>query len=172
MKLIVSKEWLRRRIASDPDVETDAGVAVACLDGLVASPAKLQTLPGTMAPASDPRALRLALARVVRALRTQKHVSIHALAQQLDVESAHLEGLEEDPSFVVPPRTLSRIAKHFDLPISEIVMLSGATKVTDRMLVAQAVKFAARSAELTAVDEEGQQALFAFVRFLTNRAAR
>lgn len=173
MRLIVSKEWLRRRIASDPDMETDAGLSVARLDGLIADAVAPHGVPGVRSGSTeDPRALRLALARVVKALRVQSHATVQALAERLDVEPADLKGLEEDPAFIVPPRTLSLVAKHFQLPVIEVAMLAGATRVTDRTLADNALKFAARSATLSDVDDEGREALFAFVRFLTERTHR
>ncbi len=170
MKLLVSKEWLRERIALDPDIETDAGVALAILEGIgVLVPSSNEPVVSSESVEETATRLRVALGTMVRQLRSRDKLSVGDLAQRIEVEPDQIRGIEHDPHFRPRPKTLHQLAKFFALPPRQVLQMAGATRSVDRQFYDEALKFAARSDDLTGLTAGEQEALYAFVQFLNER---
>ncbi len=170
MNLIVSREWLKNKIVTDPDLETDAGLALALLEGVgVLVPSDRSA--GEVALLPDDRVvqLRYALGALVRLLRHRDELSIAELADKAKVAEEEVRGIERDPHYMPRPRTLHHLAKHFSLPVDHLMQLSGAKRTVDRVLYNEAVRFAARSEDMSTLTDEERQALNAFVKLLVER---
>jgi transcriptional regulator with XRE-family HTH domain len=170
MKLLVSRQWLRDRIATDPDIETDSGAALAVLEdfGVIVPPLPQQTV-GTIAPDQTVTQLRIALGTLMRQLRIKQRLSVAELARQASVDEDEIHGIERDPHFAPRPRTLHNLAQYHKLPIRQVIMMSGATRTVDRSFFNEAVRFAASSDDVSQLSSEELQGLYAFVKFLSDR---
>ena len=170
MKLLVSREWLENKIATDPDIETDAGAALAALEGIgVLVPSNRSTSEAAGLPDEKVVHLRFALGALVKLLRHRDGVSVAELADRAQVPEEEVRGIERDPHHLPRPRTLHQLAKHFKLPVRHLMQMSGATRTVDRVLYNEAVRFAARSEDMSVLTDEERQALNAFVKLLVER---
>jgi len=170
MKLLVSRDWLRNKIATDPDVETDAGAALAVLEGIgVTVPPERSATEASGLPDEKVVHLRMALGTLVRLLRHRDKVSVADLADRVQVPEEEVRSIERDPHHVPRPRTLYHLAKHFNLPVRHLMQMSGVTRTVDRVLYNEAVRFAARSEDMSTLTDEERQALNSFVKLLVER---
>jgi transcriptional regulator with XRE-family HTH domain len=172
MKLLVSRDWLRTKIATDPDIETDAGAALAALEGIGVMVPAVREREATAEVADEKVVqLRMALGTLVRQLRYRDNLSIDDLAQRASVSGDELRRIEHDPHYVARPRTLYQLAAEFHVPVRNLMQLAGATRTVDRVLYNAAVKFAARSDDLSSLSEAERQLLNVFVELLNEREA-
>ena len=119
------------------------------------------------APAEQP--LTVAFGLLVRFSRRAKRLSVEELAAKLSVEADELQHIERDPEFRARPRTISKVANFFDLPIGEVMKLAGAAVFNDASFKTNALKFAAHSEDMAALSREEQEALKSFVRYLRDQ---
>jgi len=119
------------------------------------------------APAEQP--LTVAFGLLVRFSRRAKRLSVEELADKLSVEADELQHIERDPEFRARPRTISKVANFFDLPVSEVMKLAGAAVSNDASFNSNALKFAAHSDDMAALSREEQEALKSFVRYLRDQ---
>lgn len=110
--------------------------------------------------------LTVAFGLLVRFSRRAKRLSVEQLAGKLTVESDELQRIERDPEFRARPRTISKLADFFDLPVAELMKLAGAAVSNDESLNTKALKFAAHSDDMAALTTEEQDMLRNFVRYL------
>lgn len=118
-------------------------------------------------PAEQP--LTVVFGLLVRFSRRAKRLSIEELAAKLSVEADELQHIERDPEYRARPRTISKVANFFDLPISEVMKLAGAAVSNDESFHTKALKFAAHSDDMAALSPEEQEALKSFVRYLRDK---
>lgn len=114
-------------------------------------------------------ALAVAFGMLVRLARRSKRLSVAQLAQQLSVDVEEVQKIEHDPSYQARPRTISSIAKFFELPLKEVMTLAGAAVSSDDAFRTKAMKFAAHSDDVSTLTEEEQELLRSFVRYLREK---
>lgn len=119
------------------------------------------------APAEPP--LTVAFGLLVKFSRRAKRLSVEELAERLSVEADELQHIERDPEFRARPRTISKVANFFDLPVGEVMKLAGAAVSNDASFNTNALKFAAHSDDMAALTREEQEALKSFVRYLRDQ---
>lgn len=119
------------------------------------------------APAEPP--LTVAFGLLVKLSRRAKRLSVEELAEKISVEADELEHIEREPEFRARPRTISKVANFFDLPVAEVMKLAGAAVSNDESFNTNALKFAAHSDDMAALSREEQEALKSFVRYLRDQ---
>ena len=136
-------------------------------DDFVIGPAFDAKAKEAAAPAEQP--LTVAFGLLVKLSRRAKRLSVEALAEKLSVEVDELQHIEHEPEFRARPRTISKIANFFDVPVEEVMKLAGAAVSNDALFNTHALKFAAHSDDMTALTREEQEALKSFVRYLRDQ---
>lgn len=135
-------------------------------DDFVIGPA-FGTKPKAEVPADQP--LTVAFGLLVRFSRRAKRLSVEQLAEKLAVEAGELQHIERDPEFRARPRTISKLANFFDLPVGELMKLAGAAVSNDESFHTHALKFAAHSDDMAALTSEEQDMLRSFIRYLRDK---
>lgn len=161
MKLHFSRDWLRSRISSDPDVEVEACSAL-CVP--------LAEAPEVVMVERNVVQLRLALGVLVRQLRMREQLSVAELARKAQISEDELRSVEHDPHYTAKPYLLFQLSEFFDVPLTKLSQMAGATHAVNRSLYNDAVKYAARSDELDSLTDEERRDLDAFVALLQSRA--
>lgn len=162
MKLYFSKDWLRRRIANDRDDDIEAGIPPA-------PTAERESSNVTVIGERKVVELRVALGVLVRQLRLREGMSIAALAQRAGVTEEELRRVEHDPHYTARPRLIFQLSQFFDVPLTELSQMAGATHAVDRSLYNEAVRYAARSDDVLTLTPEERRDLDAFVALLSER---
>lgn len=162
MEMLISKEWLRRKIESTPDVETDAGAPMAVLEDIG------MFLPTDLIAGADAKDAELGLAFgvLVRQLRRRDEMSVAELAETAQIDEGEIQSIETDPTYLPRPRTVHRVATVFKIPERAMMKLSGATVSRDTGFKEAAQRFAAKSGDISKLSKEEQDALNEFVRYL------
>ncbi len=160
MKLHFSRDWLRSKISSDPDVEVEACSA------LRAPPTEA---PEVIMGERNVVQLRLALGVLVRQLRLREQLSVAELARKAQISEDELRSVEHDPHYTAKPYLLFQLSEFFDVPLTKLSQLAGATHAVNRSLYNDAVKYAARSDDLDSLTDEERRDLDAFVTLLQSR---
>src|SRR5262245_48215720 len=107
MKLLFTNDWLRRRLASDPDEEPTAG---GPSDGNPASaPAENVAVMGERNVVQ----LRIALGVLVRQLRLKEGLSIAELSTRAQISEEELRQVEHNPSYTARPRLIFQLSEYF-----------------------------------------------------------
>jgi transcriptional regulator with XRE-family HTH domain len=160
MKLLISKEWLQRKIAADRDIDIEAG-----------PPLWTEGLQPDVAVIGEQKAvqLRVALGVLVRQLRLRDRLSIAELAQRAEISEDELRRVEHDPHYTARPRLIFQLSHYFKVSLANLSQMAGATHAVNRSLYNQAVRYAARSDDVSALTEEERRDLDAFVAMLNER---
>lgn len=160
MRLHFSREWLRNKISTDPEVEVEACSA-------------LRVLPTDSSEVvmgeRNVVQLRLALGVLVRQLRLRDQLSVAELARKAQVSEGELRSIEHDPHYTAKPYLLFQLSEFFDVPLTKLSQMAGATRSVNRVLYNDAVRYAARSDDLDSLSEEELRDLNAFVALLQRR---
>ncbi|MGE5562440.1 MAG: helix-turn-helix domain-containing protein [Bacillota bacterium] len=157
MKLKRSKEWWLERARREGDCFVGAGL-------LAFDPAPDQADAGAEAPAAEEN--RIAFGRFVNLMRRREGRSIEELALAAEIDASELLVIEDDVRYVPGPRTVYRLAQHFNVPQVRLMELAGLTVANDVGLREEAVRFAARSEAVQKLSKEELAALEAFVSVL------
>jgi transcriptional regulator with XRE-family HTH domain len=163
MKMLIDNEWLRRTIAADPDMECEAGGPAALLEDLgMFLPAEL-TRDG-----QDPTVVQLhyAFGTFVRLLRRKEGLTVSKLATEIRVAEDELRAIERDPHHKPRPRTVHQLAERFSFAPQQMMKLSGATANTNRKLHDGALRFAAKSDDITRLTPDEERMLAEFVKYI------
>lgn len=173
MKLHFTNEWLRRKIATDPDEDLEAGAPFGRppADARAEEP-RLMAANAAVLSERNVVQLRMALGTLVRQLRRRAGLTIAELAERAQVSEDELRQVEHDPHYTAPPRLLSQLSTFFDVSLANLSQLSGSTQVVDRAFFNGAVQYAAKSDDLSSLTKEEQAALDAFVALLNERAGK
>jgi len=160
MKLLISKDWLRRKIVADRDIDIEAG-----------RPLSAEGPEPDVAVIGEQKAvqLRVALGVLVRQLRLRDRLSIAELAQRADVSEDELRRVEHDPHYTARPRLIVQLSHYFHVSLANLSQIAGATHAVNRSLYNEAVRYAARSDDVSALTEEERRDLDAFVAMLNAR---
>jgi transcriptional regulator with XRE-family HTH domain len=165
MKLLFSNEWLRRKIAGDPDIETEAGRS------LTSPPIEeIESGKEAVMPARNVTQMRIALGTFVHQLRQRDGLTLQELAIKADVSESELRQVETNPSYTAGPRLIHKLSHHFGTPLTNLYQLSGRTHAVERRLYNEAVRYAAHSDDVTPLSHEQLQALNGFVAVLNQLA--
>ena len=120
------------------------------------------------AEATEPP-LTVAFGMLVRLARRSKKLTVEQLAEKLSVDADEIQQIERDPAYHARPRTISNIARFFDLPLTELMKLAGAAVSNDDVFRTKALKFAAHSDDMSILTDEEQNMLRSFIRFLREK---
>lgn len=173
MKLRISNDWLHRKLAAHPDAEVEAGVP------LNASKASIELLEKLSADKSDGKVsvigdrnvvqLRVALGTLVRQLRLRDRLSVSELAIRANVPEDELRNVEHDPHYTARPRLIYQLSTFFSVSLNNLAQMSGGTAAVERSLYNDAVRYAAKSDDLSVLTNEEVKILNAFVAVLNER---
>ncbi len=162
MKLLFSSDWLRQKIASDPDMETEAGRPLE-------SPVLAEQIErGKVAIMPDRNVvqLRIALGTLVHQLRQRDRLTLEDLAARADVSEDELRQVETNPSYTARPRLIHQLSNYFNVPLNNLSQMAGATHTVDRKLYNEAVQYAAHSDDLAPLTDTQHELLNQFVAVL------
>lgn len=148
-----NRQWYARKINQTLD------------DDFVVGPMALQS--ATKETNSPP--LTVAFSTLVRLARRSKKLTVHQLADKLSIDAEEVQQIEHDPAYHARPRTISNIAKFFDLPLTELMKLAGAAVSNDEAFRTKALKFAAHSDDMSVLTAEEQDILRSFIRYLRDK---
>jgi transcriptional regulator with XRE-family HTH domain len=104
---------------------------------------------------------------LIQLSRRHRGWSIEELSSRARVEVNELVRIERDPHFVPGPRTVYQLANLLGFRNDRLLQLSGNTTPRDRQLGEGAVRFAARSESVDALNAAEQTALQEFVKYLS-----
>ena len=167
MKLHFTNDWLRRKIAADPDVDIEAGPAI---DG---DGEHLKLALVNNAASAEKRThvqLRIGLGVLVRKLRIRDGLSIAQLAERANVAEDELRQVEHDPHYTARPRLIHQLSEYFSVSLVTLSQMAGATHDIDRFLYNAVVKYAAHSDDIGTLSSEERAVLDTFVATLNERA--
>lgn len=169
MKLLFSNEWLRRKIAADPDDDPEAGVPAGRSAANVALPTGR---PDNVAVLGERNVvqMRIGLGVLVRQLRFRDGLSVSELAQRAQISEGEIRLVEHDPHYTARPRLIFQLSEYFSVSLTTLSQVAGATHEVNRVLYNEVVKYAARSDDVSTLTGEEQAALDAFVSLLNERA--
>lgn len=162
MKLAISRERLREKIASSPDMEFEAGVNTGGLTSISSL---------RIAESSDDLEsvkLKEAFGFFVRQLRRREQLSVAELSEKARIEEVEVRGIEQDPRYVPRPRTIHQLSVVFKVPERSLMKLSGATKTRDSLFQEEAYRFAAKSDGMVKLSSEEQRELNRYIKFLSD----
>ena len=168
MKLVVSNEWLRKKIASGPDMDPEAGPA---LEGPLPSAMAWTVDTGRTSSIGERNAaaLRWSLGTLVHQLRLRDGLTLAELSTRADVAEDELHQVERNPNYTARPRLLFHLSKFFGVSLNNLSQIAGATREVDRRLYNSAVQYAARSDDLSKLTAEARELLDEFVALLNER---
>jgi len=162
MKMYISRDAIRKRIREDGNLDVEAGIPSI----------RAETLELFVNKKSDEEVevleLKHAFGTLIHQMRRDKGVDILTLAEKVDVNQEELCSIENINGFEPKPRTVFKLAEYFNLNKGNLMKLSGAAITHDKPLLDAAVKFAARSDDLSELSKEEREILNNFVKFLSN----
>jgi len=94
MEMLISQDWLRRRIETDPDLDVEAGLPIGVLESIG------MFLPADLTAQEDAKVVRLteAFGVLVRQLRRRQQWTIDQLAQKARVDVEDLRASRARPA--------------------------------------------------------------------------
>ncbi len=110
--------------------------------------------------------------RFMHKLRIRAGLSIERLAKQLDVDPEQLLLIEQRIGYKAPPRTLTRLADFYELPLPGLLQLAGAIKEIDRKIEEDVVRFAAESDSFEKLSGEEKHLLNNLVKVIRDFATK
>ncbi len=167
MKLLFSVDWLRSKIASDPDVETEAGRPLVGFDQVKSMESGIVAV----IPQRNVIQMRIALGTLVRQLRQRDRLTLQEVAARAEVSEEELRQVETNPSYTARPRLIFQLSKFFGVSLNNLSQMSGATHAVDRRLYNDAVQYAAHSDDVAPLSELQLEILNGFVAVLNTPKA-
>jgi len=165
MEMLISQDWLRRKVESAPDMDSDAGPFIMVLESIG------MFLPPDVGPAeAQPPRVVEAFGVFVRQFRRQKQWTIEELARRARVDAEDLRQIERHPRVRPRPRIVHQLAEVMGLPERSLLRLSGAAVTRDQHFEEESLRFAAKSDDMSKLSRDEQRALNDFVKFLTDQA--
>lgn len=164
MKLCVDKDWLRRQIENDPDVEMDAGRAIRRSADVskIAEEAQRQAAATAMSTKVEHP-----LGLLVHQTRRRDRLTVPQFAERIRVAASEVEAIEKDPTFSPRLRTIHNLAEYVKVPAKALLDLLPDAPASGRTLDEAVHKFAASSDDLSALSKAERRGLNDFVKFLT-----
>lgn len=153
MKLEYPKEWFLRSAAIEGEAEVGAGM-----------PPWTQPAPHAGGSAA---ASRIAFGRFVELWRRHRGWNVEKLAEEAGLDPEEILEIEHDPHSPPEPDAVYRLARVFGVAPKGLYVIAGLIEPRSPVLRDQAVRFAARSENVSRLDEAERQALEAFVTALS-----
>ena len=113
-----------------------------------------------------------AYSKFMHKLRISAGLNIDQLANKLDVEPEQLLLIEQKIGYKAPPRTLTRLAHFYSLPLPGLLQLAGAKREIDRRIEEDIVRFAAESDSFEKLSSEEKRLLNSLVKVIRDFAAK
>ncbi|MGZ3720718.1 MAG: hypothetical protein ACXVB8_20570 [Bdellovibrionota bacterium] len=110
--------------------------------------------------------LQISFRIFMRKIRLREGLSLPDLAKKADIELEQLLLIEQKVGYKPYPRTLSHLAKFYDLPLTVLMQMVGSTKKVDKKLEEDVVRFAAESESFESLTEEERRNLNQLVKVL------
>ena len=166
MNLQIKRDRLRERILRDPDYDVEAGIPIHDVETLeMFMPSDLVTMRRT-----PPREMTVTFGTLIGLSRRRRKLTVEELAVQARVDVAELVAIEQkEPGHVPKPRTIHQLADFFTLPEQGLMKLSGAVVSRDKELENAAVRFAAKSTDLTTLTRSEEELLNEIVKCLAEK---
>jgi len=159
MKLKYSKEWYAKRI----DLEGESEVGAGCAPPMSKSAEKEKlTFVDT----------RIALGTFVSLWRRNQGWDASQLAQKAGLRPQQILEIEHDPHYEPQAEAVLKLAKVFGLPSKPLLELAGLSELRTAALREEAVRFAARSESIAALNEHEREAFEAFVTAIARTVGR
>jgi transcriptional regulator with XRE-family HTH domain len=151
MKLERSKDWYERRIDLEGDVEIGAGAPPQCRTKAAeeASVKPLET--------------RIALGTFVELWRRNRGWDAVKLAKEAGVDPIEVLEIERNPQSEPEPSAVYKLASLFGISPKPLLELAGLVESRTPLLREAAVRFAARSESMAALNQNEREAFEAFV---------
>ena len=165
MKLLITPEWLRGKIESDPDMDTEAGLpseALKTISMFLPQQSNEQQIDENVHDLN----LKQAFGTFARNLRLLKNMTFESLAERASVEVDELVSIETDPHYQARPRTVIQLASFYNIEANRMMQLCGATHYHDDVFEEEALKFAAKSRGVSSLNADEQKVLNEFVKYL------
>jgi transcriptional regulator with XRE-family HTH domain len=165
MEMLISQDWLRRKVESDPDMGTDAGPFINVLESIG------MFLPPDLVSAEvqSPRVVE-AFGVLVRQFRRHKQWTVEELARRARVDAEDLRQIERHPNVRPRPRIVHQLSEVMGVPERALLKLSGATVTRDQSFEEEAMRFAAKSDDMSKLSREEQRVLNDYVKYLIKQA--
>lgn len=171
MKLLFSNEWLRRKIASDPDTDPEAGRSlVPSVESRVAQENEPQDENLAMLNDRNATQLRISLGIFVHQLRLREGLSIGELAKAAEISEEELLHVERNPQYTASARLIYKLSEHFNVELKLLSQLSGITRAVDRKFFNAAVGYAAKSEGMSTLTSKQQDVLDSFIELLNEHS--
>jgi transcriptional regulator with XRE-family HTH domain len=158
-KLKASKRWYKEAAELEKSYDISAG------------PEILEFSSPSDSEASRPENVQVGFSKFMHKLRISIGLSVDELAKKIDVDREQLILIENKTGYKAPPRTLSRLAKVYNLPTASFLQLAGATKATDERLQADILRFAAESDSFEKLSKEEKKLLGELIRVIRDHAS-
>jgi transcriptional regulator with XRE-family HTH domain len=146
-----SKDWYERRIGLEADVEVGAGAAPKYRDQAVEQ------------VRVKPLETRMALGTFVELWRRNQGWDAVKLAKEAGVDPEDILEIERNPQAEPEHSAVYKLAKVFGLPPKPLLELAGLIEPRTPQLREAAVRFAARSESMAALNPSEREAFEAFV---------
>ena len=160
MKLDRPKDWYERGIALEGDLEIGAGVPPEY---------QAQAVAEVAAKRVD---TRIAFGTFVELWRRSRGWDAVKLAEEAGVSPAEVLKIERSPQSEPEPSAVYKLAQVFKLPAKILLELAGLVAPRTPNLRQAAVRFAARSESVAALNDRERAALEAFVTAITETAGK
>lgn len=158
MKLTQSKDWYEQRIAIEGDRETGAGRLMEAPKKAIAQPKPVDT--------------RIAFGTFVELWRRNRGWDAVKLAEVAGVNPEEVLEIERDLQSELEPSAVYKLAKVFEMPAKILMELAGLIEPRTPNLRQAAVRFAARSESVAALNQHEREAFEAFVSAITETAKK
>lgn len=160
MKLTHSKDWYEQRIAREGDADIGAGTL---------SEIREKAVPQSEAAYID---TRIAFGTFVELWRRDRGWDAVRLAQEAGVNPEEVLEIERNPRSEPEPSAVYRLAQVFKMPAKILMELAGLTEPRTPYLREAAVRFAARSESMAALNKNEREAFEAFVSAISETAKK
>ena len=158
MKLNYSKQWYEDRIALEGDAEIGAG-----------TPPGVRVKPSAKSKIT-PVDTRIAFGTFVALWRRNRGWDVATLAAAAALDPRGILEIERDPHYEPEPDVVRKLAGVFGLSPKPLLELAGLIKPKTLRLREAAVRFAARSESVAALNDREREAFEAFVSAISKKA--
>jgi transcriptional regulator with XRE-family HTH domain len=158
MKLERSKEWYGRRIALEGDAEIGAGTPLKCRTHVAEE------------TSVKPVETRIALGTFVELWRRNRGWDAVKLAEEAGVNLVEILEIERNPLSEPEASAVYKLAGVFRLSPKPLLELAGLIEPRTPFLREAAVRFAARSESMAALNQNEREAFEAFVSAISETA--
>lgn len=163
MRMLIDNDWLRRTIRDDPEMESDAGGPISLLEDLgVFLPSDLAATEGGETVVHQ----QYAFGVFIKMLRKKDNLTVADLAARARVTTEDIHCIERDPRHKPKPRTIHQLAGWFKLDPRRMMKLAGATVAANQNVRDEAVRFAAKSDDLSGLTADERRMLNEFVKYV------